>query len=220
MSHERLQGAQRALPRISHAAAAPTPFRVPDRQLSYVIDKGTPLDSEPGSIERTGNPLDAAIKGDEFFVVQTPAGERYTRNGAFAINAHGELVTSDGHPVLGEGGPITFGPEESGARSPPDGTVDDEPGQARAAPPRAVRRRRNSSRTKAPISSRRRTGRRRPDDARVRGGALERSNVKPVIEMSRLMEVNRLLHEHRQHDRRGSTSCAGPRISQLADLQA
>ena len=48
------------------------------------IETGTALDPSPGAIETTGNPLDAAIKGDGFFVVQTPAGERYTRNGAFS----------------------------------------------------------------------------------------------------------------------------------------
>ena len=40
--------------------------------------------------------------------MQTANGQRYTRNGAFAINATGQLVTSDGDQVMGTGGPITF----------------------------------------------------------------------------------------------------------------
>ena len=104
-------------------------FPRPDRRLSYVIDTGTPLDLSAGAIEQTGNPLDVAIKGDGFFAVQTPAGERYTRNGAFEINAQGQLVTSDGHPVLGESGPITFGPEEGGVEHRADGAVSTSQGE-------------------------------------------------------------------------------------------
>ena len=104
-------------------AARADAFPRSDQQLSYVIDAGTPLDLSSGSIEATGNPLHAAIRGDAFFAVQTQAGERYTRNGAFEINSRGELVTSDGHIVLGQSGPITVGPEESGASITPDGRL-------------------------------------------------------------------------------------------------
>src|SRR3712207_2286088 len=79
-----------------------------DRKLSYVIDDGAPLDLSTGAVERTGRALDAAIKGDAFFAVQTQAGERYTRNGAFEINAAGQLATTDGHVLVGENGPIAF----------------------------------------------------------------------------------------------------------------
>src|SRR5918992_4109057 len=60
-------------------------FPRPDRRLSYVIDNGTPLDTRSGAVEHTGSPLDVAIKGDAFLAVQTPQGERYTRNGALEI---------------------------------------------------------------------------------------------------------------------------------------
>ncbi len=71
-------------------------------------DRATWHDFSPGPLQQTGNPLDVAIDGDAFLVVQTPRGERYTRNGALQINATGELVTSDGDQVLGDGGPIQF----------------------------------------------------------------------------------------------------------------
>src|SRR3954463_15504516 len=54
--------------------ASAAAFRQPDRGLSFVAETGTALDPSPGAIERTGTPLDAAIKGDGFFVVQTPQG--------------------------------------------------------------------------------------------------------------------------------------------------
>ena len=76
-----------------------------------------------GPIEHTGNPLDVAIDGNGFLAVQTPRGERYTRNGALQINATGELVTSDGYQVLGDGGPITFQPTDRDISISPDGTI-------------------------------------------------------------------------------------------------
>jgi len=62
----------------------------------------------PGAIEQTGNPLDVALQGDGYFAVDTPAGERYTRAGAFQINNAGTLVDLSGNPVLTEAGPVTF----------------------------------------------------------------------------------------------------------------
>lgn len=171
--------------------ASAAAFRQPDRGLSFVAETGTALDPSPGAIERTGNPLDAAIKGDGFFVVQTPAGERYTRNGAFTLNAQGQLVTSDGHTVMGESGPIAFSPQETGIEIGADGTVSTTQGQrgklrlVRFADPQTLRNEGSnvfSSTTPAQAAG---------TAAQVQAGAIERSNVKPVIEMSRLIDVNR-----------------------------
>lgn len=63
-----------------------------------------------GIMRVTNNTLDVAIEGKGFFTVQTPAGVRYTRNGAFTRGANGELVTQDGNPVLGQNGPIVLDP--------------------------------------------------------------------------------------------------------------
>ena len=76
-----------------------------------------------GPIAHTGNPLDVAIDGNGFLVVQTPRGERYTRNGAMQINATGQLVTSEGDPVLGDSGPITFQPNDHQVSISRDGTI-------------------------------------------------------------------------------------------------
>ncbi|KYZ76350.1 flagellar basal-body rod protein FlgG [Anaerosporomusa subterranea] len=57
-----------------------------------------------GMMRHTGNPLDLAIEGQSYFAVETPAGVRYTRNGAFSRNSLGELTTADGHAVLAENG--------------------------------------------------------------------------------------------------------------------
>ncbi|MBW7996897.1 MAG: flagellar basal-body rod protein FlgF [Candidatus Glassbacteria bacterium] len=63
-------------------------------------------DFSQGPMEATGNAMNMAIEGDGFFTIQTPNGTQYTRNGSFSINENGELVTIQGHLVLGDGGPI------------------------------------------------------------------------------------------------------------------
>ncbi|HEX2536727.1 MAG TPA: flagellar hook-basal body complex protein, partial [Pseudolabrys sp.] len=92
-------------------------------RISFVRDRGVWHDMTAGQVESTGNPLDVAIDGDAFFAVQTARGERYTRNGAFHLNATGQLVTSDGDAVLGTAGPITFQPNDKQISIAADGTV-------------------------------------------------------------------------------------------------
>ena len=98
-------------------------FQGADRRLSYVHDRATWHDFRPGPMQRTGNPLDVAIDGDAFLVVQTPRGERYTRNGVLQINATGDLVTSEGHQVLGDGGPIQFQTTDNAISINEDGSI-------------------------------------------------------------------------------------------------
>jgi flagellar basal-body rod protein FlgG len=63
-------------------------------------------DYSQGPLQPTGRPLDVALDGPGFFVVDTPAGPRYTRNGALHVSADGYLTTARGLRVQGEGGPI------------------------------------------------------------------------------------------------------------------
>jgi len=65
----------------------------------------------PGALVRTGNDTDLAIGGDGFFVIEGPFGEGYTRDGRFALDKEGRLVTAmAGHAVVGRGGPIVLPP--------------------------------------------------------------------------------------------------------------
>ena len=71
------------------------------------------VDHAPGNFMTTGNPLDLAIGGNGFFVIDTPQGLRYTRNGNFHRAANGDIVTSDGQAVLSrQGRPINI-PEDT-----------------------------------------------------------------------------------------------------------
>jgi flagellar basal-body rod protein FlgF len=98
-------------------------FPAADRRVSYVQDRATFHDFSQGAVEETKNPLDVAIDGKGFLVVQTPAGERYTRDGALQINNQGQLVTAGGNPVLGNAGPVVFQPTDKQVSIGADGNV-------------------------------------------------------------------------------------------------
>lgn len=66
------------------------------------------IDPRPGTLKRTGAPLDLAIAGDGFFEVATQSGPAYTRKGNFHVDTRGRLVTEQGDPVMGKGGEIAL----------------------------------------------------------------------------------------------------------------
>ena len=72
------------------------------------IDPDSPWDFSQGEMVETGRPLDVAIFGKGFFVIETPEGPLYTRNGMFGTDSNGQLVDSMGRPVAGRNGPITI----------------------------------------------------------------------------------------------------------------
>ena len=85
--------------------------RSPGRVTQPVTGGGADLeatysDLRPGVLRPTGRPLDVALEGAGFFVVESPTGFQYTRAGHFQLNGRGEVVTPDGHAVLGQSGPI------------------------------------------------------------------------------------------------------------------
>ena len=147
-------------------------------------------DVSGGAIQLTGNPLDVAIVGDGYFAVQTPQGERYTRAGALTTDATGRLVTMEGQPILYRTGPITIAPEERSLTIAADGTISSRQrilGSLRLVrfdgPLQAVGSNLFQSQTPAldiPTGS-----------VKLSVGALEKSNVQNVQEMSRLSEVTR-----------------------------
>lgn len=77
------------------------------------VDLTSAVDFSQGSIVETGRPLDFALFGKGFFVIETPDGQLYTRNGIFHTNQNGQIVNSNGNIVLGQNGPIAI-PENMG----------------------------------------------------------------------------------------------------------
>lgn len=175
-------------------------FRGRDQTLSYVQDRATWNDFSPGTMEQTNNPMNVAIDGDGFLVVQAPGGERYTRNGALLINAQGQLVTNEGLPLIGQSGPITFQPGDQNINIAADGTVtvregsnadvDSVRGKLRIASFTDTQRLRKegSSLFAAPAGV---VADVAPQGVMLRQGFIEKSNVNSVAEMSRMIEVMR-----------------------------
>jgi flagellar basal-body rod protein FlgG len=79
------------------------------RTAAQVAEVATVRDFAQGPVRTSGNPLDAALTGEGFFAVATPRGERYTRQGSFALDRDGYLVTHHGERVQGDGGDIRVG---------------------------------------------------------------------------------------------------------------
>jgi flagellar basal-body rod protein FlgF len=174
-------------------------FNGRDRRVSFVQDRTTYINMAPGALERTGNPLDVAVDGNAYFVVQTARGQRYTRNGAFQVNGAGQLVTSNGDQVLGSSGPITFQSTDhdivissSGIITVREGnaTIDSQRGSlqlASFANPQALQKDGASTFKASPgVASTPASA-----DTRVVEGMIEKSNVNGVVEMARMIQITR-----------------------------
>ena len=159
--------------------------------LSFADAHGRLTDLQQGMVAETGGTFDFAIEGPGYFLISTPDGERLTRAGAFTPNQTGDLVTSDGHPVLDSGGaPIFIPPDAAEVSLAPDGTLsaDGRPlaqiGIVLPNDPRDMIRE-NGVRFQAE------TGFVPAESAVLMQGFLEQSNVDPVSEMTRLIEIQR-----------------------------
>jgi len=171
---------------------------VNNSRVSFVLDRGIWHDMSQGPIQRTGNPLDVAVDGNAFLVVQTASGERYTRNGALKINATGQLVTADGDPVLGDAGPINFQSTDNQVSISRDGTISVREGNSKTDSARGklrlvtfdnLQQLQKDGGGKFNV-----TGNAQPQPATNAGitqGAVEKSNVRSVVEMSRMIEITR-----------------------------
>ena len=152
---------------------------------------GRSVSEQQGALSRTGGPFDFAIEGPGFFLVETPAGESLTRAGNFIRSPENELVTMDGHRLLDAGGAPVFVPANARAITlAPDGTLsaDGQPltqiGLWQPNDPTELSRR-SGVLFEAP------SGVRPVEGTRLVQGALEASNVDPVGQIARMIEVQR-----------------------------
>ncbi|WP_224959643.1 flagellar basal-body rod protein FlgF [Geomonas subterranea] len=148
-------------------------------------------DFSAGSLQRTDNALDVALEGDGFFAVSTPQGTAYTRQGNFHLASNGRLVTADGYELQGGGGPITV---------PANGKVEIGPTGQVSVNGNTVGTISTVDFAKPYAFNKLGNGLFQPADpnaattastAGIKQGYLETSNVKAVVEMSRLIETSR-----------------------------
>jgi flagellar basal-body rod protein FlgF len=165
------------------------------RMLQSAIDV-TPgighVDFRPGALERTGREMDVAIDGKGFFVIDTPQGLRYTRNGNFTRQQDGLVTTGDGHAVQGTAGPLRItsdgplsmdedGTLRAGAQTVGRLRVVDFPDYTRLQREDMGRFRASAADTPVPAA----------DGTVLRTGMLEGSNVSVVDRMVALTDVAR-----------------------------
>jgi len=160
----------------------------------YALESTIGSDPRAGPLQQTGRGLDVAAQENAWFAVQALDGtEAYTRNGGFQVSAEGQLVTSSGLPVLGDGGPITV-PVGAAVEVAADGSISATVGNGR--PQQAGRLKLVSP--EAPLLRgsdglfRGAEGDLNADPAaRVQGGALEGSNVNPIETMVAMIAAAR-----------------------------
>ena len=160
--------------------------------LSLVHDVSFVRDLSEGPMVGTQSPLDLAIHGQGHFVVDTPDGERYTRHGVFQLDDAGQIVTTEGHPVLNTGGaPIAVPLDTSSITITRDGTVSadaQEIGQIKLVSfenPQALSK--VGSGLYEAVGQTPTTD----PDSEVLQGMVENSNVKGVVEMTRMIDTVR-----------------------------
>lgn len=143
-----------------------------------------------GALTQTGGTFDLAIEGEGFFLVETPAGERLTRSGAFSPSGQGDLVTFDGYRVLDAGGAPVFVPPGAAVSISADGTIsaDGNPigqtGLVQPLDPLDLQR-------EDGVMFRAEGGFLPAEGARVLQGFVENSNVNPILQLARMIEVQR-----------------------------
>ena len=186
-------------------------------EISFVRDWGVLRDFNPGPLEQTGAPLDVAVEGNGFLVVRTAAGERYTRDGHLKLDATGRIVTSDGDPVMSDGGEIQIPPGERDIKIAQDGTVSTAQGitgkiRVVSFPPSALMKEGKNLYTAdaspAPAAN-----------ARVLQGMVERSNVEAVVEMTKMIEVLRA-YQHSSETLNATDDLIRRAVQRLGEVRA
>jgi flagellar basal-body rod protein FlgF len=164
------------------------------RPIKFVSADGVARNFSQGGLRRTDSPLDMAIEGQGFFKITTKAGERYTRDGHFRTDDTGRVTTQAGDLVADEGGgEITIDPAKPGEVSiSADGVISQgaerigKVGVFQFASLSALEKSgdnlyQNASNQQATAAT----------DVKVRQGMLESSNVNPIVQITRMIEVNR-----------------------------
>ncbi len=167
-------------------------------EISYVYDIAVMRDVTPGPSVATGNPLDVAIVGEGYFMIETANGIRYTRNGSFRLDGDGQLVSAGGGAVLGEGDqPFFLTADETAITISRDGTVSTENG--------AIGRLRlvtfENEQEMVKVGDSLFTTEEPPleaTEAEVIQGMIEQSNVQAVLELTRMIEVSRAYQRAQQ----------------------
>ncbi len=197
----------------SYLVQTPEALGLGRQPLFFTEDFGSFQDFSEGPIMVTGNTFDVALQGDAFFCIETDAGERYTRKGQFSLDADGKIVTNDGAVVLSENDePFFIAPGEKEIVISESGEIITENGSIGRLKLAFFENNQKLLKVAGtmfenvadnPITY-------GNNNARVVQGAIEKSNVEPIQEMTRLINLQRSYEYIQQmideeHDRISNT---------------
>ena len=176
---------------VEHLVKSRGGDKIAPTKLAYSRDVAQFTDLREGPIKSTGNPLDVAIKNDGFLIVDTPNGQRYTRNGHLELSNTGQLVNQQGFAVLSDAGvPITFAPEDTDINISRDGSVSTNNGELGKIRLVQFEKTQNMEKSGAGLLKTDEP----PADVespQIIQGALETSNVQPIFELTKMIETQR-----------------------------
>lgn len=160
------------------------------QSVNFVQQTGSQRDLTEGDFQITSAPFDVALNGQGYFVVQSANGPLYTRNGHFTLDASGRIVDDAGDPVQGVGGDISVSANDGDIHIASDGTVSGKNGQIGQL--NIADFPNDYALTKVGDSMYTTTQQPQPPaNTSVMQGATENSNVRPVIEISNMIEIMR-----------------------------
>lgn len=159
--------------------------------IAFTQDRATYRDHQQGTFSQTGNPLDLAIGGDGYFTVNTASGPRLTRAGRFTLTPNGVIADSAGNPLLDTNGqPLQVAAADTNLTVAADGTISSENGpigKIGIVMPNDVNQMQAEGDRLFSVAS--------PTSAvaqpRIVQGAVEDSNVQPILETVRMMDIMR-----------------------------
>ena len=162
--------------------------------LYFTQDFGTFKDFQEGAFQETGNSLDVALQGDAFFAIETPHGEMYTKKGQFSLDANGMIVTKDGDALLSENNePFFIAPGEKEIVISENGEVSTETGIIGRLKLVSFENEQkllkvggtkfaNTEGNMMTVGG---------NNTRVLQGKVEESNVQPIVEMTKMINLQR-----------------------------
>lgn len=161
-------------------------------KVSFVQDRAVVRDLAVGNSIQTGNSLDLALTGRGYFTVDTASGPRYTRAGNFRLNDQRQIVDGGGLPVLSTTGqPLTIPPNTADIKVSGDGTVATELGPVGKLNVVTFKNEQFMTEVGAGLYVSDEEPQPAPTDTKVAQGLLENSNVRPVVEMTQMIEIQR-----------------------------
>lgn len=162
-----------------------------ERTVTYTQDRATWREQQTGTLTHTGNPLDLALTSDGYFTVRTPRGPRLTRDGRFGLLPSGTVADSAGNALLDSNGqPVQLSSTDTIITVAGDGTISSENGQlakigvVRPNDPMRLQAEGNTLFVSGSATT-------RVTSPNIVQGAMEDSNVQPVLEVTRMLDGER-----------------------------